>query len=87
MKSCYLIFSLFHDDTEYRVSGFYTPPDLGQTSGPPERCYPPEPDDFDVDELYPVDNPDRYLSTTLADELVEKAREKAAEIYFNQKAF
>lgn len=31
------------------VSGTYWPGDPGQCSGPPEGCYPPEPDDLDLE--------------------------------------
>lgn len=87
MKSTYLTFSLFHNDIEYRVSGTYTPPDPGQTSGPPERCWPPEDDSFDIDEAHLADNPGGEIPEALGDTLTELAREKAAKIYHDQKDF
>jgi hypothetical protein len=87
MKSTYLTFSLFHDDIEYRVEGTYTPEDPGRVYGPPENCYPPEPDSFEIDHGYYADSPDRLIPDDLVDTLTEKARERAAEIYHDQKAF
>lgn len=87
MKSCYLTFSLFHDDIEYRIAGLYTPPDPGQTSGPPERCWPPEPDDFEIDTCENALEPGAAIPDGLVDSLTEAARERAAEIYHDQKAF
>lgn len=36
---------------EVRFHGTYSPGDPGQTSGPPERCYPPEPEEFDLEKV------------------------------------
>ena len=36
---------------ELRVSFRATPGDPGQTSGPPERCYPPEPPEFEIEKI------------------------------------
>lgn len=36
---------------EVRVTGTATPGDPGQTSGPPERCYPPEDPEYEVEKI------------------------------------
>ena len=36
---------------ELRVSYSATPGDPGRTSGPPERCYPPEPPEFEIEKI------------------------------------
>lgn len=88
MKSTYLTFSLFYDDIEFRVSGTYYPGDPGQTSGPPEKCWPPEPDAFETDDLMIGDvEVSLVIAPPILEKLDEMAREKAAEIYFNQKDF
>ena len=88
-RSTYLTFSLFHEDAEYRVSGTYTPPDPGQTSGPPENCWPPEDDSFEIAEIIPVDSSVDVtpLQGHIAQHLDELALEKAAEVYADQKDF
>jgi hypothetical protein len=87
VKSAYITFSIFHDDVEYRVSGTYTPEDPGQTSGPPERCYPPEPDSFEIDEAHPVGDEFYDMPGWLCEILDNLALEKAREVYHNQKDF
>jgi hypothetical protein len=34
-----------------RVSGVYIPGDPGWLSGPPEDCYPPDPDDVEIERV------------------------------------
>jgi hypothetical protein len=87
MKSTYLTFSLFHNDIEYRVSGLYTPPDPGQTSGPPEKCWPPEDHSFEIDEVHCGDKDVSLFPQHIIDHLDNLALEKAAEIYHDQKDF
>jgi hypothetical protein len=87
MKSTYLTFSLFHNDIEYRVSGLYTPPDPGQTLGPPEKCWPPEDHSFEIDEAHPVGDEFYDMPGWLCETLDALALEKAAEIYHDQKDF
>ncbi|HQR20761.1 MAG TPA: hypothetical protein PKV98_07835 [Burkholderiaceae bacterium] len=36
---------------ELRVSYSASPGDPGRTSGPPERCYPPEPPEFEIEKI------------------------------------
>lgn len=36
---------------ECEAKGFYTPGDPGRLSGPPEKCYPAEPAEFEIHEL------------------------------------
>jgi hypothetical protein len=33
------------------AEGFYTPGDPGRLSGPPEKCYPPEPSEIEITKL------------------------------------
>ena len=40
---------------EYLVKAEVTPYDPGRTSGPPEKCYPPEGNEVEVKEVYYVD--------------------------------
>lgn len=88
MKSTYLTFSLFYDDIEFRVSGTYYPGDPGQTLGPPENCWPPEPDAFETDDLMIGDvEVSLVIAPPILEKLDEMAREKAAEIYHDQKDF
>jgi len=86
-RSAYLTFSLFHDDIEYRVGGLYTPEDPGRVYGPPENCYPPEPDSFEIDEARIADNHAAEIPDDLREILDELALEKAREIYHDQKDF
>lgn len=39
----------------WRVIADFTPADPGQTSGPPERCYPSEPAEWDDVGIFPMD--------------------------------
>ena len=39
-------------DEEIEVSGSVDPGDPGQTSGPPERCWPPEPASAEIEEAW-----------------------------------
>jgi len=88
VKSTYLTFSLFYDDIEFRVSGTYYPGDPGQTLGPPENCWPPEPDAFETDDLMIGDvEVSLVIAPPILEKLDEMAREKAAEIYHDQKDF
>lgn len=87
MKSAYLTFSIFYNDLEYVVSGLYTPPDPGQTSGPPERCWPPEDHSFEIDEIHGEFSDPSAFTPEGIETLDNLALEKAAEIYFNQKDF
>lgn len=34
-----------------RLTYHYTPGDPGQTSGPPERCWPPEPEEVEIEKI------------------------------------
>jgi hypothetical protein len=34
-----------------RVSGTYIPGDPGRLSGPPEKCWPPEPDEVEIERI------------------------------------
>jgi len=36
---------------EAYIKGTYRPGDPGKISGPPEKCYPPEPDEFEASEV------------------------------------
>lgn len=84
-RYAYITFSIFHDDVEYLVSGTYTPEDPGQTSGPVERCYPPEPDSFLVDEAHRPDGGE--IPADLIETLDALALEKARDVYHTQKDF
>jgi hypothetical protein len=58
-------------------SAYYTPGDPGRVSGPPEKCYPPEPPEVEVDELTTEDEQRTYdmmvlLQSDVADEICEK---------------
>lgn len=85
-KSTTLTFSLFIDDEEYRVLGYFTPGDPGRTSGPPENCYPPTDDEFEGESIECVSDPSKPHPLGL-EELDALCLEKAAEIYYDQKDF
>ena len=58
----------------------YTPEDPGRISGPPERCYPPEPAEVDIlDETWYPYAP--YLNTTYEEIFRDKCLEAAGEAY------
>ena len=50
MRADNVVFS--YGGATYVASGYYTPGLPGRYSGPPERCYPDEPSEFDVDTLH-----------------------------------
>lgn len=66
------------DDVRLVVSYKYTPGDPGRTSGPPERCYPPEPPEveFLTVQLVHPGQPPADILPFVASELCEDAREK-----------
>lgn len=56
---------------ELRVSFSATPSDPGRLSGPPERCYPPEPPEFDLETIeMPFQIPDDLSPDAKARRLV-----------------
>jgi len=74
---------LMFNDVGLVVTGSYSPGDPGQTSGPPERCWPPEPASFDCDSICVVgSNVDiiELLDSTMLEAIIDKAMEKAADM-------
>lgn len=80
-------FEVFHEDVEYVVVGAYTPADPGQTSGPPERCYPPEDSEFEIEGIFtqtiPAEEISGQLQPHILGEIQRISEEKADEIFAN----
>jgi len=54
----------------------YNPGDPGQTSGPPERCYPPEDDEFVLNSVHLIEGKDkRDVTSLIVSELCEGTME------------
>jgi hypothetical protein len=76
-------FSIYIDDDEYEVEGTYTPGDPGQTSGPPENCWPPEDSEFEIDSIK-IDGAELTgASEHLLGRIQQLAEEKADELYYD----
>jgi len=76
-----LSFTVFLNDEDYDITGFYTPEEQSQTSGPPERCYEGSPDEFEIDsiKLYGAECTDLPEATLAM--LQTLAEDKAREAY------
>ena len=74
-------FSIYIDDDEYEVEGTYFPGDPGQTSGPPERCYPPEDSEFEIESIKIYGAELTGASEHLLGRIQQLAEEKADELY------
>ena len=74
-------FSIYIDDDEYEVEGTYSPGDPGQTSGPPERCWPPEPSEFEIESIKICGVELAGASEYLIGRIQQLAEEEADEIY------
>ena len=74
------IFTFIGEDTEVIVTCTYYPGDPGQTSGPPERCWPPEAPELEIEKvmLGPFDIP-QYLSEADMEELCDRLMECVAQ--------
>ena len=76
-------------ECNFIVSGNFSPGDPGRTSGPPERCYPPEPAEFEIlsfhavrARLKPSEVPEWLLERLTANEdLVERIELEAADFF------
>lgn len=73
-------------DHVFRVTGSFYPGDAGQTFGPPERCYPPEPEMLEISgvlllstdgNVVLADAIDTELWTALRDEVSQSVFENA----------
>jgi hypothetical protein len=75
--------ALTRDGTELLVICRVTPGHPGRISGPPEKCYPPEPADMQVqsvsEELTGASRPDLVEALEADDKLYEAAVEAAGE--------
>ena len=54
------------------IHGTYYPGDHGKTSGPPERCYPPEPESFEPDKI--------VLQTWVTEDLAPAGMKKTRQV-------
>ena len=69
---------------DLKATGIYYPGDPGRVSGPPEKCYPPEAAEAEVETLIYQDEKENYsmmplLDSDIGEEILEKICDKVTE--------
>jgi hypothetical protein len=69
---------------DLKATGIYTPGDPGRLSGPPEKCYPPEPAEAEVHSLTYCGEDKQFdmkplLDSDVGEEIIEKIIDKVTE--------
>lgn len=76
MKSRAIQVSFSWRDLDLEIEGIYIPGDPGRCSGPPEKCYPPESPEIEINSVTCMGlNATFLLYSNLYDEIAEKAIE------------
>ena len=87
-KGCKLVWVRFFDD-QILIEVEYFPGDPGSTSGPPEKCYPEEPDEIEVINVLingKMIDPSGIFTGKQLEKMGEEARQKIIESYSERDA-
>ena len=78
IKTVKAVVKFHHGDEYLTATGHYTPALPGNIWGPPERCYPDEPSEFDIESV--VDEEGNKVPVTAA---IEAAAPRSADLGYH----